>query len=190
MDLTIPKWAIAILYEFYFMRSEIISKLFGVMTLIAYCCAASWPDKAQQWGCLSLWQPDWWYAYFTVWLRRKSLCSEIHRNAFPTTPHTFYLPTLFSRSVAEFLLWLCYVLHSMPSGFPSSIMIHLSIWVASPQQGVQSWKKGLTVRAMSGHIVSTLQLGHIIKRNQAIVQHTPYRLAGIKPGMVLFPPWV
>ncbi|BFZ08725.1 hypothetical protein BsWGS_11764 [Bradybaena similaris] len=40
------------------------------------------------------------------------------------------------------------------------------------------------VSAMSGHIGSSLQLRHIIKCNQAIVQHSPYRLAGIRPGDV------
>ncbi|BFZ07331.1 hypothetical protein BsWGS_10370 [Bradybaena similaris] len=43
--------------------------------------------------------------------------------------------------------------------------------------------RGLMVRAMLGHIVSSLQLGHIIQFNQAIVHHSSYRLAVMRSGL-------
>ncbi|BFZ20096.1 hypothetical protein BsWGS_23135 [Bradybaena similaris] len=115
---------------------------------------------------------------------------EVHGKAF----HVSHRPSTFRRHFLD--LWLSFhcghvtscilCLQDSPPGlippFPSSLS---DLNTASMSKVGQD----PMLCAMSGHTVSLLQLANITRCNQTIVQHSTYRLARIRPDMVLFPPW-
>lgn len=55
-------------------------------------------------------------------------------------------------------------------------------------QHVWSWTRPDSA-AISGHIVYSLRMGHEVRFNHAIIQHSQEKQTGIMPGLVMHPLW-